>query len=56
MTPLKAAGVYDIPTWRKIQHLAELRNLCDHKKSREPTESEINELLAGVAAISKTVF
>jgi hypothetical protein len=54
--PLKAAGVYDIPTWRKIQHLADLRNLCDHKKSREPTEPEINELIAGVAAIVKTIF
>jgi len=54
--PLKAAGVYDLPTWRKIQHLADLRNLCDHKKSREPTEPEVNELIAGVAAIVKTVF
>jgi hypothetical protein len=54
--PLRTAGVYDIPTWRKIQHLSDLRNLCDHKKSREPTESEVDELIAGVAAITKTVF
>ena len=54
--PLKTAGVYDIPTWRKIQHLADLRNLCDHKKSREPNGPEVNELIAGVAAIVKTVF
>ncbi|MGI9165492.1 MAG: hypothetical protein ACR2G5_03750 [Pyrinomonadaceae bacterium] len=53
--PLKAAGVYDIPTWRKIQHLADLRNLCDHKKTREPTDSEVRDLIA-VAAIVKTVF
>jgi hypothetical protein len=54
--PLKNAGVYDIPTWRKIQHLADVRNLCDHKKSREPTDSEVRDLIAGVAAIIKTVF
>jgi hypothetical protein len=54
--PLKAAGVYDIPTWRRIQHLADLRNLCDHKKSRDPTDSEVRDLIGGVAAIVKTVF
>ena len=54
--PLKNAGVYDIPTWRKIQHLADVRNLCDHKKSREPTESEVRDLISSVAAIVKTVF
>jgi len=54
--PLKAASVYDTPTWRKIQHLADLRNLCDHKKSREPTETEVRDLIAGVASIVKTVF
>lgn len=54
--PLKAAAVYDIPTWRKVQHLADLRNLCDHKKSREPTDSEVKDLIAGVTAIVKSVF
>lgn len=54
--PLKAAGVYDVPTWRKIQHLADIRNLCDHKKGREPTESEVAELIAGVSTIVKTIF
>lgn len=54
--PLKNAGVYDIPMWRKIQHLADVRNLCDHKKSREPTESEVRDLISSVAAIVKTVF
>jgi hypothetical protein len=54
--PLKAAGVYDIPTWRRIQHLADLRNLCDHKKSREPSDSEVRDLIGGVATIVKTIF
>jgi hypothetical protein len=54
--PLKQAEVYDIPTWRQIQRLADLRNLCGHNKDREPTKDEVDELLDGVAKISKTVF
>ncbi|MHB8404676.1 MAG: hypothetical protein ACYDCJ_04550 [Gammaproteobacteria bacterium] len=53
---LKSAAVYDIPVWRKIQHLADLRNLCDHKKDREPTELEVKDLIVGVTAIVKNVF
>jgi hypothetical protein len=53
--PLKKAGIYDLPTWRKIQHLADIRNLCDHKKGREPTEEEVAELVSGVQAIVKTL-
>lgn len=36
------------------QHLADLRNLCDHKKSREPTDLEVKDLIAGVTAIVKS--
>jgi hypothetical protein len=54
--PLKKADVYDLPTWRKIQHLADIRNYCDHKKEREPTESEVVELVSGVDAIIKTIY
>ncbi|GJL66309.1 MAG: hypothetical protein NPIRA05_12800 [Nitrospirales bacterium] len=53
--PLKHKGIYDLPTWRKIQHLADLRNLCDHKKSREPTEQEVVELISGVASLVKNI-
>lgn len=52
---LKEAQVVDVPTWRFIQHLADLRNLCDHKKQREPKPEEIEELISGVDKISKTV-
>jgi hypothetical protein len=47
--PLKAAEVYDQPTWRRIQFLADIRNLCSHKKSQEPTEAQVQELLGGTA-------
>jgi hypothetical protein len=54
--PLKAAGVYEVSTWRKIQHLADLRNLCSHQKSREPTREEVSELIQGVNSIIKNIF
>jgi len=53
--PLKAADVIDVPTWRFIQRLADLRNLCDHAKQRDPTNDEVQELIAGVRRIVKTV-
>lgn len=53
---LKEAEVLDVPTWRFIQHLADLRNLCDHKKQREPKPEEIEDLINGVDKVSKTVF
>jgi hypothetical protein len=53
---LRAAGVYDTPTWRRIQYLADIRNYCDHKKEREPTEPEVRDLITGAASIIKTVF
>jgi len=54
--PLKAANVIDIPTWRKISYLADIRNLCSHKKDREPTKEEVNELINGAEWISKNVY
>jgi len=53
---LKSSGVYDTPTWRKIQHLGDIRNLCDHNKTREPKQEEVEELIEGVEAIIKTVY
>jgi len=53
---LKAAGLYDLPRYRKIQHLADIRNVCCHKKPREPEESEVADLIGGVDEILKTLF
>ncbi|MGF6929063.1 hypothetical protein QFZ48_004563 [Chitinophaga sp. W2I13] len=52
---LKANNVIDIPRWRFIQHLADIRNVCDHNK-REPTEDEVIDLLKGVDKLTKTLF
>jgi hypothetical protein len=53
---LKKGNVIEMPTWRFIQHLGDLRNLCDHKKSHDPTREQIYELIEGVRKIIKTVF
>jgi hypothetical protein len=53
---LKDNDIIEIHTWRYIQHLADLRNLCDHKKSNEPKKEEIEELINGITKISKSLF
>jgi hypothetical protein len=54
--PLKQAGAYDVPTWRKIQLLADIRNICSHEKGQDPTTEQIDELILGVNSIVKSVF
>jgi len=51
---LKKAGVLDVPSWRHIQRLADVRNLCGHSKHREPTRDEVEELIEGVERLLKT--
>jgi len=53
---LKATDVIDLPQWRFAQHLADLRNLCDHARKPEPSAEQISDLLAGVAKVIKTFF
>jgi hypothetical protein len=53
---MKDANVVDIPQWRFIQHLGDIRNLCDHSKKAEPTPEQVNDLVAGVMKITKTLF
>lgn len=53
---LKDNDVIEMPIWRFIQHLADLRNLCNHKKKREPKKEEIEELINEVQKITKIIF
>ena len=53
---LKENEVIEVPQWRFIQHLGDLRNLCDHEKKKEPTEEQITDLIDGVGKITKTLF
>ena len=52
---LKGASVIDVAQWRFIQHLADIRNLCDHKKSTDPTSTQLSDLLDGTEKIIKTI-
>jgi len=36
--------------------LADLRNLCNHDKKREPEKEEIEDLIDGAEKIMKTIF
>lgn len=53
---LKAAGVVDMPQWRFVQRLGDIRNLCDHSKTTEPTAEQIKDLVEGTEKIIKTLF
>lgn len=52
---LKDEAVIDIPTWRFIQRLGDIRNLCDHSKGTDPSKENIAELIDGVDKIMKTI-
>lgn len=53
---LKSNETIDVPQWRFIQHLADIRNLCDHSKIPEPSADQVSDLITGVKKIMKTVF
>jgi len=44
---LKNNSIIDVPTWRLIQRLGDIRNLSVHSKERDPTESEVQDLISG---------
>jgi hypothetical protein len=53
---LKKADVIDIPAWRFVQHLGDIRNKCDHRGTVEPTKDDVLELIEGVRKVTKTVY
>jgi hypothetical protein len=52
---LRDASAIDLPQWRFIQHWGDIRNLCDHGRSPEPTAEQVEDLLLGVRKVIKTV-
>lgn len=48
--------IIDVPTWRHICLLGDIRNLCEHDKKQEPTSEQVNDLIVGTDKIIKTVF
>jgi hypothetical protein len=53
---LKKAEALETPDWRFIQHLGDIRNLCDHNKATEPSKDQVADLIQGVGKVLKTVF
>lgn len=53
---LKSNESLTTPQWRHIQHLTDLRNLCDHDRGSEPQITDIEDLLSGTSKILKTVY
>jgi hypothetical protein len=52
---LKAAGTIDVPQWRHISMLGDIRNICDHNKQKEPTEVQVMDLIDGTDKVLKTI-
>lgn len=53
---LKDSDIVDTPVWRNIQCLADLRNLCSHKRKAAPTAKDVDDLIIGVSKTIKTLF
>lgn len=53
---LKSNDLVSVSDWRFIQHLADIRNVCDHDKKIEPTADQVSSLISGVEKITKTLF
>ena len=53
---LKNDNVIDVAQWRHLQYLGDLRNLCDHDKTTEPTNDNLNDLISGVQKVLKTIY
>ncbi len=51
----KEDGIYEVPDWRRIQYLGDLRNICCHDKKIEPTEEQVRSLLDGVKYIIQNI-
>lgn len=52
---LKTNGVIDVPQWRHISMLADIRNICSHNKQKEPTETQVSDLIDGTDKVLKTI-
>jgi hypothetical protein len=52
---LRNCSIIDVPQWRHISMLADIRNLCSHNKSKEPTPGQVEDLIDGTAKAIKSV-
>lgn len=52
---LKDNDVIDVPQWRHITFLGDIRNICDHNKQKEPTDEQVSDLIDGTDKVLKTI-
>lgn len=52
---LKGSRAYPQATWRKIQHLSDLRNRCAHALDLKPTAEDARELVDGIEAVLRAL-
>jgi hypothetical protein len=52
---LKDNSVIEVPQWRHVSMLGDIRNLCVHNKSKEPTDVQVTDLLDGTDKVLKTI-
>ena len=53
---LRDRDIISVSQWRFVQHLADIRNVCDHARGREPEQTEIDDLVSGTSKVVKTYF
>jgi len=53
---IKKNNIIDIPTWRHLQLLADIRNICCHNKKQEPTKEQVQDLINGTKKVISTIF
>jgi hypothetical protein len=53
---LKKNNIIDVPKWRLIQRLGDIRNLSVHSKDRDPTKDEIEDLIIGCEKLIAELF
>ncbi len=52
---LKLNSVIEIPQWRHISMLGDIRNLCSHNKHKDPTVEQVTDLIDGADKVLKTI-
>jgi hypothetical protein len=53
---LKNNNVIDTATFRRIQLMGDIRNLCDHNKTKEPQKEDIEELIDLTNKLIKNLY
>lgn len=53
---MKSEAVIELPQYRQLQYLSDIRNKCSHKNGAEPTTDEVNDLIIGTKKVIKTIF